>query len=486
MKKKILAALLFLSTLFSLWAVTEQEIRRSIIKIYAVSSTYNYLQPWQMKPSYDATGSGVLIEEGMILTNAHVIQNQKFIQVKKGGSATKYTARLKWVSHQADLAILTVDDPGFYKDLTPLELGELPEIRDKVALYGFPVGGDKLSITEGIISRIETTGYVHSNARLMACQIDAAINSGNSGGPAIVNGRIAGIAFQGKNNAENIGYLVPPPVIRHFLEDIKDGSYDGFPELGIGWQKLESSTLRSYFRMNEEQTGIRITHVLSDSAAAGYLEVNDIILSVDGLPVANDGTIQFRSDESTDMSYRIQTHQIGSSTEILFLRDGQPMTVSIPLTRTLNSGRLVPFKTFETPPTYFILGGFVFQPLDENLLSELAAVNRASIALMNYYYSGFPEKRDEVVLIQTVLADELNVGYHQVRNLVVLSLNDQPVNSIEDLVRIAGETDERWLRIETEEGLILVLDREEASRREAFILQKYGIPAGISEDLADY
>lgn len=69
----------------------------------------------------------------------------------------------------------------------------------------FLVGGDNISVTKGVVSRVEPTQYVHSATQLLAIQIDAAINPGNSGGPAIMGDKVAGVAFQNLSNAENIG-----------------------------------------------------------------------------------------------------------------------------------------------------------------------------------------------------------------------------------------------------------------------------------------
>src|SRR4029079_13182777 len=101
----------------------------------------------------------------------------------KAGEPQKYRARVEFVAHDCELAVLTVDDPEFFQGVKPLKLGELPRQRDKIAAYGFPAGGDDLSITEGTVSRVELTRYTHSDLDLLAVQTNAAITPGNSGGP---------------------------------------------------------------------------------------------------------------------------------------------------------------------------------------------------------------------------------------------------------------------------------------------------------------
>ena len=128
-----------------------------------------------------------------------------------------------------DLAILKLDDDSFFDSHPPIPREKvLPGIKDAVMVYGYPTGGTTLSITKGIVSRIEFSLY-HSSVSGLRSQIDAAINPGNSGGPAIVDGKMIGLAFSRLGDAENIGYIIPCEEIDLFLEDIKDGRYDGKP-----------------------------------------------------------------------------------------------------------------------------------------------------------------------------------------------------------------------------------------------------------------
>ena len=106
----------------------------------------------------------------------------------------------------------------------------LPQIKDPVLAYGFPTGGTSLSITKGIVSRIEFVPYNFPVSGLRI-QIDAAINPGNSGGPAVAGDKMIGLAFSTLNNAQNIGYIIPNEEIELFLKDIADGHYDGKPAM---------------------------------------------------------------------------------------------------------------------------------------------------------------------------------------------------------------------------------------------------------------
>ena len=211
----------------------QSNIRDAIVKIYTVFSDPDYFSPWKMEDPGNITASGCIIDGHKILTNAHVVANHRFIQVRKNGNPKKYIGQVLAVSHEADLALLTVSDKEFFSDTPKLDFGPLPQIKQDVLVYGFPDGGDSLSITKGVLSRIENQVYSHSSHIFLSGQVDAAINPGNSGGPVVVDTKIVGVVMQTGAILENIKYMVPNPVIKHFLSDIKDGKYDGFPDCGL-------------------------------------------------------------------------------------------------------------------------------------------------------------------------------------------------------------------------------------------------------------
>src|SRR4030095_13017077 len=184
---------------------------------YATTQDPDYDSPWQAQVPQASTGSGVVIGPGRVLTGAHVIANATFVQVQKISDTEKVVARVVGVCHDCDLALSEVGDRRFRDGIDPAKLGELPDLRDRVAVVGFPIGGEEISITEGVVSRIEVQRYSHSQRYLLAVTVDAAINKGNSGGPVFKSGNVVGIAFQKLENAENVGEMVPAPIIRHFL-----------------------------------------------------------------------------------------------------------------------------------------------------------------------------------------------------------------------------------------------------------------------------
>ena len=479
----VFAALAFLSP----ERVFSSEEKDTVVKIYVVYSEYNYHEPWQMKGIDSRHGSGVIIDGNRILTNAHVVCDNTFLQVRKSGQAKRYTAVVDMIDHKSDLALLKVNDPTFFEGVIPLKFGTFSNIKDEVYAYGFPEGGDKLSITKGVISRVEHKEYKHSGAYLIACQLDASINHGNSGGPVLKDGKIVGIAFQNAFGieVENIGYMIPIPVIDRFLEDISDSRLDGIPELGISMQRLENLDMRNYYQMNSSQKGVLVNDIYPDSPALGYLEINDVLLRVDQFGIDNDGTIEFRKGERTYLGFAVQQKQLNDMVSLEVLRAGRRMQIEIPLTKPMHCCRLVPYRRYKTEPSFYIIGGLVFESLTMNYLYEYGSGGNfyanAPTELLNLFYNGSQKKdRKEIVMLAQVLPDDVNIGYHEFINGIITKVNGKKIVHLENLISAFEGWQGDYHVIEDIRGFKIVLNRQAVEKSNKRILEKYKISSDRS------
>lgn len=447
-------------------------VKNSLVKIFTVFQSYSYLEPWNESVSR-ATGSGCIIDGDRILTNAHVIANQTYIEVQKYGERKRYRARVLNVSHQADLALLKVDDDTFFDGAAPLELDDLPYVQQEITVYGFPMGGNTLSVTKGIVSRIEHHVYTHSGEPFLAIQVDAAINPGNSGGPALSGGKIVGVVMQSRNESQNIGYLVPVPVIRHFLEDVRDGTYDGFAEQGILTENMESDALKAYYGLREDQTGQLVLYVTYNSEAKGKIEVGDILTSIDGHAIEDDGTVEFRKGEFTPFKYYFDAHQMGESVSFGLIRDGKAMQTEVTLSHQVDDFLLVDTMAYDERPRYFIFGGYVFSPLNANLLRA----SKYKVDL-RYFTSKWPsEERTEVVVLLKVLASELSVGNYGFTLWPIDKVNGEKYRDFDDFVARIEGAEEAYILLENSDGIKVAIEREKAIRLMPELMQRYNIAA---------
>src|SRR5258706_13672914 len=262
------------------------------MRVFEPYQNPDYDEPWQARTLSSSTGSAVVIGNRLLLTGAHVVANATFLQVQKPSHPDKAVARVKAVSHDCDLALLeVVDPPDFLDDIEPAMVGPMPKLRDEVAVVGYPVGGEESSITEGVVSRIEVQRYSHSQRNLLAVTVDAAINAGNSGGPVFGDGKVVGIAFQKLTGVDNIGEMVPPPIIRAFLDGVEQSKQPVIPALGITTQNLENPLLRRQLGLNTSERGVVVLHVDYGGSSDAILQPRGVITSIDGLSIANNGTV---------------------------------------------------------------------------------------------------------------------------------------------------------------------------------------------------
>jgi S1-C subfamily serine protease len=268
----------------------EQSLLNGVVRIFCTHSEPNFLMPWQRSKQEFSTSSGFIISGQQILTNAHSIEYGSLVQVKKRQSEQKFVASVIAIGHECDLALLTVKDPQFWTDARELHFGEIPNLQDDVSVVGYPVGGDSICISSGVVSRIEMQEYAQASTELLALQVDASINPGNSGGPVVnANKDVIGVAFQSlsEEDVENVGYVVPVNVIHHFLDDVRrNGRFSGVSVLGVKVQSLENQFLRSFFGMSDKDTGVLLLSTAPLAPVSKVLRKGDVILKVDNIPVS--------------------------------------------------------------------------------------------------------------------------------------------------------------------------------------------------------
>ena len=452
-----------------------------VVRVFATTQTPDYDCPWQAQPSARSTGSGGVIAGGKILTGAHVVADATFLQVQKPSTPDKVVARVEAVCHDCDLALLTVDAPGFLADLQPADIGELPDLRDEVQVVGFPVGGEEISITEGVVSRIEVQRYSHSQRNLLAVTVDAAINEGNSGGPVFKDGKIAGIAFQKLVGAENIGEMVPAPVIRTFLAGVAADKPPAIPGMGITVQNLENPLLRRQVGLRAGQSGVVVVAVEHGGSAWNVLRPRDALLAIDGLPIANNGTVRYADRYRTRYDVVLGHYFVGDQLALDILRDGRPMRVELTLEPLHH---LVPRSRYDVQPSYFVYGGLVFQPLTRDFLATWDKWwNKAPKEFLSYYYAGMrTAERQEIVVLSQVLGDEITVGYDDLHNEAVEAVDGvTPRNMIDFVTRL--EQARGVVEIRTSGPGVIMLDTEDIRAARERILARYHIRRDRSADL---
>jgi hypothetical protein len=397
------------------------------------------------------------------------------MQLEIPGVADKVEAERVAVSHDIDLALLRLSEPKqLPKDIPMIAFGDLPQLREKVVTVGYPVGGRQVSYTEGVVSRIDVMGYAHSRVANLMVQTDAAINLGNSGGPVFSDesGHCIGVATQ-TTNAQSIGYFIPVPVIEQFLRDWSDGKIQGVPSLGAFIQDLESPTLREYLGMTTEQSGIRILSVARDGSAFGVFEENDVILSIDGNNILNDGQVPFREYGKIGLAYYVATRQVGDELRFIVLRRGQELEVKMRLKG--NEFMVIPrTPLYDRQPEYYEIGGLEFRTVEPRYFDKNTPIGvRIYLDTMR----GASDGLEELVVISDIFEADVNKGYDNMHtDQRVMTVNGQAIRRLKDVIdAIEDNVGAHYHVIELANGQLVVLDQELIAREEAGLRERYGI-----------
>ncbi|KAL2556719.1 Protease Do-like 2 [Forsythia ovata] len=457
----------------------------AVVKVYCTHTAPDYSLPWQKQRQYQSTGSAFMIGDGKLLTNAHCVEHDTQVKVKKRGDDTKYVAKVLAKGVECDIALLSIESKEFWKGAEPLQFGRLPRLQDAVTVVGYPLGGDTISVTKGVVSRIEVTSYAHGSSELLGIQIDAAINPGNSGGPAFNDrGECIGVAFQvyRSDEAENIGYVIPTTVVSHFLEDYeRNGKYTGFPSLGVLLQKLENPALRACLNVPSHE-GVLVRKVEPTSDASNVLKKGDVIVSFDDVRVGSEGTVPFQTTERIAFRFLISQKFAGDVAELGIIRGGEFMKVKAIMNPRVH---LVPYHIEGGQPSYLIVAGLVFTPLSEPLIEEECEDTIGLKLLTKARYSLARFKGEQIVILSQVLANEVNIGYEDLSNEQVLKLNGTWIRNIHHLAHLVDSCKDKYLVFEFEDNILVVLEREAALAASGCILKDYGIPSERSSDLSE-
>ncbi|KAK6940903.1 Protease Do-like, PDZ domain [Dillenia turbinata] len=544
----------------------------AVVKVYCTHTAPDYSLPWQKQRQFTSTGrhvmvslkgkkitfsiiydicirsagglpSAFMIGDGKLLTNAHCVEHHTQVKVKRRGDDTKYVAKVLARGVECDIALLSVESQEFWKGAESLRFGRLPSLQDAVTVVGYPLGGDTISVTKGVVSRIEVLG--------------------NSGGPAFNDqGECIGVAFQvfRSEEAENIGYVIPTTVVSHFLNDYeRNGKYTGFPCLGVLLQKLENPALRACLKVHSNE-GVLVRRVEPTSDANNVLKQGDVIVSFDGVRVGCEGTVPFRSNERIAFRYLIsqksfsvtsallcimklsesvimwgngsyRSHCLseecndsrdrnsryfsvvilpaksrmkvvclslimldyrfaGDVAELGIIRAGNFMKVNVVLDPRVH---LVPYHIEGGQPSYLIIAGLVFTPLSEPLIDEECEDSIGLKLLAKARYSLARFKGEQIVILSQVLANEVNIGYEDMGNqqasyfpcLTVLKLNGIRIRNIHHLAHLVDSCKDKYLLFEFEDNFLVVLEREAAIAASSCVLRDYGIPSERSSDLLE-
>src|ERR1700736_1118197 len=454
-------------------------LENSVVKIFSTMRYPDPFKPWTKQAPSEATASGVVIEGKRILTNAHVVLYATQVQIQANAAGDKVPATVVAVAPGIDLAVLQPDDASFFDTHPPVaRASKLPQIKDAVMAYGFPMGGNSLSITKGIVSRIEFGAYNYPVSGLRI-QVDAAINPGNSGGPAIAGDRMIGLAFSKMGGeTQNIGYIIPNEEVELFLKDIADGRYDGKPAMYDELQTLENPALRQYLKLDKSVEGM-VVHRPDKTDASYPLKEWDVLTRIGDTPIDNQGMVKLDKDLRVSFAYLIQRSANDGMLPMTIVRAGKPMQIQLPVSAQ--------HPTLVTDlaggyPSYFIYGPLVFSTAAWQLVSSfennaglLRILGAVKSPLITRALDAPDAETEELVVISSpFFPHKLANGYSNPAGSVVYSVNGTHVRSLKHLVALLRDLKDPFVTIEFDQ-----------KGNEALVFSRTAMLAATDEVLTD-
>jgi S1-C subfamily serine protease len=432
MSRFILSFLLLVFSTSALIAQTltaPSAVYKSVLRVEVATQVPDYETPWNSGRFAGGIGTGFIIGKNKILTNAHVVSNSRRVLITVHGSPQKYPAKVDFIAHDCDLALLSVEDFKNFESFPTFQFGDVPQLESEVRVIGYPIGGERLSVTRGVVSRIDFQPYSHSRADShLVVQIDAAINPGNSGGPVIQGNKVVGVAFQGLRQADNTGYVIPTPVIRRFLKDIEDGKYDHYADLGISEFPLYNPAMRKALGLPNDNNGVLVTNVIPTSSSDGVLKAGDVLISLDSKPVDSSGMVTI-DGENVNLNEIVERKFAGDKVSARFLRDGGWNDVDIVL-KPLHWSRMYALE-YEKKPRYLVFAGLVLQPLDTNLFAA-SKFDDVTVRRLytDYVPKGLFKKHEDIVVLTRVESDPVTSQLSQFAGYVVAKINGTEVRNL--------------------------------------------------------
>jgi hypothetical protein len=457
---------------------------KSIVRVNATLQSYNFLRPWEKGAPTPRRGLGAVLSDNRVLVTAEMCVNSTYLELEHPSSGARVPAKIAALDYEANLAILEpARDPNkIFDGLEPLELDSSTKAGDTLEVWQIEDNGDGVS-TDVDVLRVNVGRYFIPGSVFLLYEVkgslQARVNSFTL--PVVRDGKLAGMLLS-YSSKEQTSSVLPTPIIEAFLADSEDGKYEGFPNLGISYAQTLDETLREFVGLNGPG-GIFIRQIAKGSSAdmAG-LEKGDVIVSIDGHPIDARGNYEHADYGKLSFSQLVRGGaKIGDIVSVDLIRDSEPMTVEVKLTRKPAEDYLIDPYMFDRGPKYVIFGGLIFQELTLPYLESWGEdwPNRAPFKLV--YANANPESyeeegREKLVFLSNVLKTPSTLGYESLNSAIITKVNGKTIKDIQDLANALSETQKDGIHaIEFNDFPKIIYVDDQASRFVNEQLIEYGI-----------
>jgi len=452
-----------------------------VVVLVVTSVDYDPWRPWEKKTPETRTVQAVVLDGSLLATTADLVEDATVILVEKHGRPLREPARIVHVDPDANLALLTVDKPGFFGDLQPAVLAPSMPTEGQVSTVRWRSG--QLEVSASRISRIEVGPTYLGTLEHASLVVETDLSGGGWSEPLFAEGRLIGLTYA---QDEQSATVTPVDILRAYLEAARaPGGYREFANLDLSWQINRDPVLTRSLGLPGEPQGVLITQIPWGSSACGALFPHDILLSLDGHAIDAAGFYQHRRYGRLKFTQIVADgHHAGDVIPGEVWRDGKKVPVRLTLRPARAAADLIPARSSGAPPPYVIAGGFVFRELDGDFLRTWGKdwEKKAPPFLMTRYdlfRTTQTAARRRVIFLAYVLPSAYNLGYGNLETLPVARINGRDIDSIAGVDEAFQHPEGEFHRIVFEPNPVrseVVLDASTLEKATRDTLEEYQIP----------
>ncbi len=464
-------------------AVKPKEL--SLVRVNVTGQAYDYARPWQKKAPFSKRALGAVLSKGRVLVTADLVANQNYIELERAETGEKIGAEVVVVDYEANLALIRPTDEKFLAGLTPLQLALDTAVGDHVsALQLEPTGA--LVVTEGLVTGVQMTRYPADVGQFLTYRISMSMQYRDNSYtiPLVRNNKLAGLLLRYDPRSQVLD-AIPAPVIAHFLKAAETEPYRGFPSAGFNFFPTRDPQLRKFAGQTGKPTGVYVTSIEPNMPAAkAGMKVGDIVTAIGNNEIDQNGNYVDPLYGKLDFTNLITGRAFaGDTIPIQIQRAGKSMQLDVVLDHRAASDYVVPPYNVDEAPSYFVLGGLIFQELSRQYLREWGnnwqkEAPQKFVYLDRFQSDLFPDGNQRVVILSQVLPANSTIGYDELAYLTVTKVNGKEIKSLRDLAEAVKQPINGFIKIETEEDPKQIeLDARQVEEEAPSLQENYGLPS---------
>ncbi len=442
-------------------AATPANVGKALIRVNVTAQSFNYYQPWEKGKPATRRGLGVILEGNQVLVTAQMVSDATYVELEKPESGDKATGEVTLTDYEANLALIRLkdDQSGFLDGSQPLELDTSPQVGDTLDVWQVKDNGLPTSTSCPLIE-VSVENYFLEGTPFLAYEIKGSLryHSGSYMLPVLHGEKLAGLLIN-YDSGEQVSRVLAAPIIEHFLDDLQDGDYAGFPTLGLAFAQATDAQLRKFLKLGDETEGVYITSVVPDSTADQCgLEVGDVLLEIGGHPLDSRGNYDHPDYGKLNFSHIVRGDcQVGQEVPLAVFREGERRELTAQMARKSPREYLIDPYLFDQGPRFHIAGGLVFQELTKPYLQIFGKQwrQRAPMKLVwalenaeDYEEEG----REKLVFLSRVIRTPVTLGYESISHVIVDRVNGKKIRHLGDLAEAFQQVDGPFHRIEIGEA----------------------------------